>query len=87
MSIPHTGRLVAEIDGRRCTFDGDVWKGPTPELEAQLNEATIDAPKQHYSIRTRADYVFYILRLTDHARILEAVADAWPNELPPGAID
>ncbi|MEY2409244.1 MAG: hypothetical protein QOF48_1914 [Verrucomicrobiota bacterium] len=87
MSIPHTGHLVAEIDGQRCTFDGDLWKGPTPELEAQLNDATAHAPKHHVAISERANYVFYILGLTDQARILESRADAWPTELPPGAID
>jgi hypothetical protein len=57
------------------------------ELEAELNRATADAPKHHYSISARADYVFSILRLKDHARILSSEADAWPHDIPPGAID
>jgi hypothetical protein len=75
LSIPHTGRLVAEIDGQRCTFDGNHWKCPLAELAAMLNEATITQPKQHYSVEGVAKGVFYHLGLESRARILEFQLD------------
>jgi hypothetical protein len=86
MSVPHTGRLIAEIDGRRCEFDGDLWVTPSPALSDLLNFATDHAPKTHYTIKEVAQHVFAAAGL-QRATIIEWKSDDWPEELPPGALD
>ena len=87
MSLPHTGKLEAEIHGKLCQFDGDVWTSPDAALAESLNLWTEFVPKTHYPIQSIAEVVFRRAGLTDFARIISAVNDTWKTELPAGAID
>ena len=87
MSIPHTGRLVAEIKGVRCEFDGDHWAGPDAALNVLLNEATESTVKHHHSIEEIARRVLRETGLEASARILSVKPDRWRTELPPDAVD
>lgn len=87
MSVPYTGRLVAEIRGERCLFDGNSWETPDPSLTRSLNEATAGAPKHHHTIDSVARYVFWTLGLEAVARITAYSCDSWPEDIPPGAVD
>lgn len=87
MSIPHTGRLIAEIEGQRCEFDGDTWRTASVALAALLNRETARTVKQHFSIKEVAERVLADTGLSARARIMEWHNDTWPDELPPGAVD
>jgi hypothetical protein len=87
MSIPHTGKLKAEVDGSLCEFDGDCWITPRADLTARLNDATRSAPKTHYSIHELAEHVLSKAGLLKTAKILAVRSDAWPKQLPADAIE
>jgi hypothetical protein len=87
MSIPHTGRLHAEIDGMTCLFDGDSWNTPDPALTSSLDAITAGTLKHHYGIREVAERVIAEAGLKDRAIIVDCQNDQWAEDLPPGAVD
>jgi hypothetical protein len=87
MSVPHTGRLTAQIDGLRATFNGERWFVSDSNIEALLNSATFSSPKTHFDIKSLAEHVLTKAGLKARARILEWKADEWPDDLPDGVID
>lgn len=87
MSVPHTGRIEAEIQGRRCSFDGDAWSAADSSLAETLNLVTEMVPKTHYTIQEIAEAVFRRAGLAGSARIISARNDNWTEELPEGAVD
>lgn len=89
MSVPHTGRLVAIVEGQRCMFDGNRWISPglptaVPEL---LNQATETAPTTHFDIHQLARHVLRKAGFEGRYTILEWQSDTWGDELPPEAVD
>lgn len=87
MSVPHTGKIVAQIDGRRCTFNGDTWSSDDRLLADALNQATRFVPKMHHTIQEIFAAVIRRARLTGSARIISAANDEWTEPLPEGAVD
>jgi len=87
MSVPHTGKLTAEIRGQRCEFNGDNWTAPEAALTALLNDATASTPKTHMDIKSLARIVLIKAGLWNQSRILDWEGDIWEEELPPEAID
>jgi hypothetical protein len=85
VSLPHTGKLNARIDGGEYRFDGAAWDGPDPDLVSSLNKITARAPKQHFNVRELAGYVLCSASVA--GEILTWEADQWKEELPPGAVD
>lgn len=87
MSIPHTGKLEAIVNGHRCSFDGDSWITPEADLTAVLNDATKTSPKTHFSILERARHVLNKTALLPYTQILSVEFDQWKTEIPDDAID
>ena len=87
MSIPHTGKLIATVNGDTCHFDGDRWITPKPHLTAALNDATESSPKTHYSIQEVAENVFHKVGLLKVSKIVSVKFDVWNNPIPDDAID
>lgn len=85
--MTHRGNLIARIAGFPCTFDGDTWTCPDPDLAAQLNEATANSPKTHFTIVDHAEHVIHKLSLRDQAQIVRWQAESFADDLPDGAID
>ena len=88
MSIPHTGRLAARINGIDCTFDGNTWKSSDSRLAARLNSVMAGLAVTHLSIFEVATNALEHAGLTSAAEILSWEPDSWPpDSLPDGAID
>ena len=88
MSLPHTGRLSAEVDGIQCTFDGDVWEAAgDPRLSVALDRATAGVPKTHRTIVEVAQAAMAAAGFASRSRILSWEIGDWGEELPDGAID
>jgi hypothetical protein len=87
MSAPHTGKLVANIRGLRCEFDGNSWRTPDAELTRELNSETDRTPKTHYSIHQLARIILHDAGLDDVSEILSVEFDGWKTDIPDDAID
>lgn len=87
MSVPHTGKLKAIVGRAPCEFDGESWTSPNQTLAELLNAFTDIVPKTHYTIQEVATAAVTAAGLTEGFRILTAENDAWPEDLPPDAID
>lgn len=88
MSVPHTGKLTAEVAGHPCQFNGDLWTCPAdPALAAHLNAALELCPTQHYGIRSLALNCLRVADLEAVARNIEGQGDAWDDELAEDEID
>ena len=87
MSIPHTGKLTATVNGDTCQFDGDRWTTPKPQLTAALNDATDSSPKTHFSIQEIAENVLHKAGLLKNSKIVSVESDAWANPIPDDAVD
>ena len=87
MSLPHTGKLEAIVNGVPCQFNGNVWTTPDAELTKLLNGMMEYVVKHHATIDEIAKSVFRAARLEASARILHYESDVWPGDLPDGAVD
>lgn len=87
MSIPHTGKLTAIVNGDICQFDGNRWVTPKPHLTAALNDATESSPNTHYSIQEIAENAFHKVGLLKVSKMVSVESDAWKTHLPDDAID
>lgn len=87
MSVPHTGRLTARIDGQEYQFNGDRWTGPAGQLLEDLQWARNRTPVHHLDIREVATAVARTLELGDRFQIVTAAGDSHPEDLPPGDLD
>ena len=87
MSVPHTGKLKAQIHGRRCSFNGEEWESADLSLAESLNLITELVPTTHYTIQEIAETVFRRAGLADVARIISVEFDQWPVGIPDDAID
>ena len=87
MSVPHTGKLTATVNGDTCHFDGDRWTTPKPHLTAALNDATDSSPKTHASIQEIAENVLHKVGLLKNSTIVSIESDSWPYPIPNDAID
>ena len=85
MSVPHTGKLEAEITGIKCQFNGNYWITPVADLSARLNDATSATSKTHIDIRELAELVVRKCGLT--ANIISVQFDEWHEQIPDDAID
>ncbi len=63
MSVPHTGKLRALVNGIACEFNGETWATSDARLLAGLNAATASSPKQHFDILGLAEHVARKLEL------------------------
>ncbi len=87
MSIPHTGKLTASVNGIDCSFDGDTWLTSDSELTKLLNEVTENSPKTHFSIRELAEHVLNKTSLLAQSKILSSESDKWNSSIPAEAED
>ncbi len=87
MSVPHTGHLVARLDGADYVFDGDRWTGPHPGTLQTLNALTAAHPKTHYDIRALADRLLASAGLKQSSVVVTWNGDTWRRDLEPGMID
>lgn len=87
MSVPHTGKLTAEIDGVTYFFNGDDWTGPSSPLIARLNAFTEIAPKHHFDIKSLAESIFQ--RAGIAGNVITWQGDTWDEteNLEPGDLD
>lgn len=87
MSLPHTGRLVAMVDGRPCQFNGDIWQSADADLARSLNSVMDRIPRTHWTIDEIAREALRDCHLLERTTIISVEVDAWNEELPEGAID
>lgn len=87
MSIPHTGKLNAIVNGISCQFDGDKWITTDIELSARLNSATDSSPKTHYTIHELAEHILQKTGLFTSSVILFSESDKWDSTIPEDAVD
>jgi hypothetical protein len=86
MSVPHTGRLIAIVEGLECRFDGDHWETPSRVITRALNEATESSPKTHFDIRDLAVHVLTKLGFT--FTIESWSGDEWEqDDAPEGTVE
>ena len=83
MSVPHTGKLIADVAGTHCRFDGDRWTSADAALASQLNAATQNSPATHFSISERAEHVLNKLGFQGRYQVIAFEADQWGDQLPP----
>jgi hypothetical protein len=87
MSVPHTGHLVADIQGKRFEFDGEVWRGPSGSILHRLRESTRGVPKTHLTIYELALQIFTQAGVAENATVLSWVGNSWQEPIPPSAVD
>src|SRR5690349_54403 len=86
MSVRHTGRIEAIVNGQRCQFNGMTWITPDPELTKLLNGATQLVLKGPTSYET-ARAVFQSIGVESTARILRFMEGSPETRLPDDATD
>lgn len=84
--MEHEGQLSAIVRKTPCSFNGNAWTTPDPELTGILNWATATTPKTHTGIRELAEIVLRKVSLWETAQILTFKQIDKFDELPPGAI-
>lgn len=92
MSLPRTGKFVAQARSWTICFDGDNWTGTGPGFEKgilpSLERRTRRLPRTHYSCSNIAERVLDGIFGVGGWEQIHSENDAWKNPtLPPGMKD
>jgi hypothetical protein len=91
MSLPHTGKFVAEVRAWTICFDGDNWTGSGPGFEKgilpMLERTMRRLPRTHYSCSDIATRVLNDI-FGGNWKQIHSKNDTWQYpDLPPGMKD